>query len=276
MVKICNAQYPSNSKYQSHFELYPYPLSDFQKYGIEAIIEGNHLLITAHTGSGKTLPAEFAITHLVGLGKKVIFTSPIKALSNQKYYEFIHKYPHISFGLFTGDIKTNPNADVIIMTTEILMNYLFVQAPINDKQIEESTTSNLGFQIDIQNELGCVIFDEVHYINDVDRGHVWEKTILMLPKHIQMVMLSATIDNPIGFATWCERGLLEKQVYLATTNHRVVPLFHYGYLTTTESIFKTVKDKVLQKEIRDNTNSLIPLQDENGVFNEIGHKTLVK
>ena len=129
MVKICNEPYPSNSKYDSNFELYPYSLSDFQKYAIEAIVEKQHVLVTAHTGSGKTLPAEFAIQHFAKQGKKVIYTSPIKALSNQKYYEFTKKFPEISFGLFTGDIKTNPDADVLIMTTEILMNYLFTSKP---------------------------------------------------------------------------------------------------------------------------------------------------
>jgi superfamily II RNA helicase len=279
MVVICEKQYPSNSKYQSSFELYPHTLSDFQKYAIQAIIEENHVLITAHTGSGKTLPAEFAIQHLVGQGKKVIYTSPIKALSNQKYYEFTQKYPSISFGLFTGDIKTNPEADVLIMTTEILMNYLFIQG--TSKSNDELPIKTLDFQIDIHRDLGCVIFDEVHYINDTDRGHVWEKTILMLPKHIQMVMLSATIDNPVGFAKWCERNDSvetpnNKEVYLATTSHRVVPLTHYGFLTTTESIFKKVKDKVVQKEIRDNTNTLITIQNEHGKFNETGYKTITK
>jgi superfamily II RNA helicase len=275
MVKLCNTPYPSNSKYDSHFELYPYPLSDFQKYAIEAIVEKQHVLITAHTGSGKTLPAEFAIQHFTGLGKKVVYTSPIKALSNQKYYEFTKKYPHISFGLFTGDIKTNPEADVLIMTTEILMNYLFTST-ISDTTVEQT---GLQFQIDIQNELACVVFDEVHYINDAERGQTWEKTILMLPRHIQMVMLSATIDNPEGFAKWCEKGDTAedaKCVYLASTNHRVVPLTHYSYITTAETVFKHITDKVTQKDIKDNTNKLILLQDKNGVFNEIGYKNVVK
>jgi superfamily II RNA helicase len=278
MVKICNTTYPSNSKYDSHFELYPYPLSDFQKYAIEAIVEKQHVLITAHTGSGKTLPAEFAIQHFTSLGKKVIYTSPIKALSNQKYYEFTKKYPHISFGLFTGDIKTNPEADVLIMTTEILMNYLFTSlTTTSDTSVPAQ--SSLQFQIDIQNELACVVFDEVHYINDAERGQTWEKTILMLPRHIQMVMLSATIDNPEGFAKWCEKGDTAddaKCVYLASTNHRVVPLSHYGYITTAETVFKHIKDKTIQKDIKDTTNKLIPLQDETGVFNEVGYKNIVK
>ena len=88
-------------------------------------MEGHHVLVTAHTGSGKTLPAEFAINYFKKQNKKLIYTSPIKALSNQKYSEFTRKYPHISFGLMTGDIKINPDADVLIMTTEILMNSLF-------------------------------------------------------------------------------------------------------------------------------------------------------
>ena len=276
MVKICNEPYPSNSKYDSHFELYPYPLSDFQKYAIEAIVEKQHVLVTAHTGSGKTLPAEFAIQHFAKLGKKVVYTSPIKALSNQKYYEFTKKFPEISFGLFTGDIKTNPDADVLIMTTEILMNYLFTSTTNSD---DSDTPNALQFQIDVQNDLGCVVFDEVHYINDADRGQTWEKTILMLPRHIQMVMLSATIDNPQGFAKWCEKDDTEpdaKCVYLASTNHRVVPLSHYGFLTTTEAVYKTIRDKETQKEIRDNTNQLIPLQDANGAFNEVNSKKITK
>jgi len=273
MVVICDKPYPKDSSYNSYFELYPFPLSDFQKYAIQAIVDDNHVLVTAHTGSGKTLPAEFAIKHLAKSGKKVIYTSPIKALSNQKFHDFSQKFPGISFGLFTGDIKTNPDADVLIMTTEILMNYLFTS--LNGEKSEEG----LQFQIDIKNDLACVVFDEIHYINDTERGQVWEKTILMLPKHIQMIMLSATIDNPTGFAEWCERGETNdggKQVYLASTNHRVVPLTHYGYITTTESIFKHVKDKAVQQEIRNTSNKLLLLQDANGKFNETGYKNIIR
>ena len=262
MVKICNEVYPVESKYDEYFAKYPYPLSDFQKYAIESIVEGNHVLVTAHTGSGKTLPAEFAINYFTQMGKKIIYTSPIKALSNQKYYEFTQKYPHISFGLFTGDIKTNPDADVLIMTTEILMNSLFTS--------NKESTSSLKFQIDIHKDLACVVFDEVHYINDADRGQVWEKSILMLPPHIQMVMLSATIDAPARFAKWCERGYTDKEVYLASTNHRVVPLSHYGFLTTTESNIKSLKNKELEKQVRDSTNKLVLLQNEHGKFNDAG------
>jgi superfamily II RNA helicase len=296
MVKVCSDTYVDNDTYQEYFDEFPYPLSSFQKYAIEGIVKGDHTLVTAHTGSGKTLPAEFAIQHFIRKGKKVIYTSPIKALSNQKYYEFTKKYPHISFGLFTGDIKTNPEADVLIMTTEILMNYLFKETngflkilPLSEETNQGTDLKdvakldvgsfNLNFQIDLQTELGCVVFDEVHYINDKERGQVWEKTILMLPEHIQMVMLSATIDNPKGFAQWIEdryNGPESKQVYLASTNHRVVPLSHYGFITTTESIFKVVKDKDIQKQIRDHTNVLIDLQDAGGKFQDTGYLTVKK
>lgn len=267
MVFICDLPYSNNLE---AFTQFPFPLSDFQKYAIEGIIKGNHVLVTAHTGSGKTLPAEFAIKHFTSLGKKVIYTSPIKALSNQKFYDFTHKYPDISFGLLTGDIKTNPTADVLIMTTEILMNALFS----NNKN-----KSELSFQMDIDNDIGCVIFDEVHYINDFDRGQTWEQTILMLPLHIQMVMLSATIDNPIGFAEWienrgCNNEEYSKSVYLASTEHRIVPLTHYGYFATTETPFKTTKDKALQQTIRDSTNRLVTLKTSSGKFIDTGYNTI--
>jgi len=274
MVKVCSSIYPEENekKYSENFEKYPFPLSSFQKYAIEAIVEENHILVTAHTGSGKTLPAEFAIEYFVGRGKKVIYTSPIKALSNQKFYEFTKKFPDISFGVITGDIKCNPGADVLIMTTEILLNKLY--------QTRSNINTNMSFDMDIENELACVIFDEVHYINDTDRGKVWEQSIMMLPLKVQMVMLSATIDNPEKFALWCEtRGSKDsnvsgKLVYLTTTYERVVPLTHYSFITTNNGIFKAVKDKDLEKQIKDNTNTLFTIQNSKGVFDEVCyHKT---
>ena len=280
MVKICPNDYPSSDeeKYSQYFDKYTFSLSSFQKFAIEAIVEGNHILVTAHTGSGKTLPAEFAIEHFVSRGKKVIYTSPIKALSNQKLYEFTQKFPHISFGILTGDIKTNPEADVLIMTTEILMNTLYA------KQRKTNNTNNLTmFDMDFDNELACVIFDEIHYINDADRGKVWEETIMMLPQHIQMVMLSATLDSPEKFARWCEtRGQTNntstKSVYLTTTYERVVPLTHYSFITCTQGLFKILKDKQLEMEVMRTTNTLHTIQDSKGNFNENNyvriHKTI--
>ena len=283
MVLLCNKPYNS-LEYQGYFEKNPYLLSDFQKYAIEAIIKGDHVLITAHTGSGKTLPAEFAIQHFVGKGKKVIYTSPIKALSNQKYYEFSLKYPEISFGLFTGDIKTNPEADVLIMTTEILMNALISK--------NGTTAGSNHFSMDLETELAAVVFDEVHYINDADRGQNWEKTLLMLPAHIQKIMLSATIDSPERFAKWVENlstsssslEMIEgkeekngkKKVYLCSTNHRVVPLTHYGFFVVNESSLKKIKDKGIQQEMRKLTGEKIMIQTDKGVFQDTGYMQIQK
>ena len=286
MVKICSTNYSNHDEenYRDYFDKYPFPLSSFQKYAIEAIVEGHHILVTAHTGSGKTLPGEFAIEYFVGKGKKVIYTAPIKALSNQKFYEFTQKYPHISFGILTGDIKFNPEADVLIMTTEILQNTLYRR-----KTTDTNMSSNLlMFDMDIDKELACVIFDEVHYINDPERGKVWEETMMMLPAQIQMVMLSATLDQPEKFALWCENrhvdlpgnpgtsGTLGKKVYLTTTYERVVPLIHYHFITTTNSIFKVIKDKTAQEEIKKMTNQLFILQDEKGGFNEVNYMKIKK
>ena len=270
MVKICSEKYPENTKYETYFKSYEFELSDFQKYAIEAIVEGHHVLVTAHTGSGKTLPAEFALNHFVEKKKRLIYTTPIKALSNQKYSDFCRKYPHISFGLMTGDIKINPDADVLIMTTEILMNSLFFQT------MDQLTNNGLDFNINIQDELAGVVFDEVHYINDVDRGQTWEKTILMLPKHVQMIMLSATIDSPESFANWAQRGDSSKEVYLASTDKRVVPLTHYGYLTINEGAIKLIKDKSIQQDIKKSTHKLIKIQSDKGVFDEDGYTTLYR
>jgi superfamily II RNA helicase len=277
MVKICSDTFSTQQedRYSEHFEKYPFPLSSFQKYAIEAIVEGHHILVTAHTGSGKTLPAEFAIEHFVSQGKKVIYTSPIKALSNQKFYEFTKKFPGISFGVITGDIKCNPEADVLIMTTEILLNKLY--------QTSGTKPKNMSFDMDIEKELACVIFDEVHYINDADRGKVWEQSIMMLPLNIQMVMLSATIDQPEKFALWCEtRGSQttslssNKKVYLTTTYERVVPLTHYSFITTNNGIFKAIKDKDLEKQIKDSTNTLFTIQNSKGVFDEVHYHKMKK
>ena len=128
-------------------ELFPFELSKWQQKAVIAIENGDNCLVTAPTGSGKTVPAEFAIAYFNQLEhpKKVIYTAPIKALSNQKYYEFQKKFPHISFGILTGDIKDNPDADVLIMTTEILRNNLH-----NLETSDSSSSMQLDFNIDIQ------------------------------------------------------------------------------------------------------------------------------
>jgi superfamily II RNA helicase len=265
MVKVCVPNYYNDDeiKYGEYFKKYSFELSNFQKHAIESIVTGNHSLVCAPTGSGKTLVADFAIEYMVNLGKKVIYTSPIKALSNQKFYEFTNKYPNISFGLLTGDIKTNPEADVLIMTAEILLNKLYSK---------DNSTSVNSFDMNIENELGCVIMDEVHYINDEERGHVWEETIMLLPEHIQMIMLSATLDSPEKFAVWCEnRWNNEKKVYLTCEHIRQVPLTHYMFITCNNSIFKIIKDKDKQNEIRTMINKPLRIQTSNGIYEETNY-----
>jgi superfamily II RNA helicase len=274
MVKNCSlSHYPNENeeKYKTDFEKYPFELSIFQKYAIEAINEGHHVLVTAHTGTGKTLPAEHAIEHFVSKGKKVIYTGPIKSLINQKFYDFTNKFTGITFGILTGDIKFNPEADVLVMTAEILLNKLY--------QIKNKTSSKgaLDFDIDFDNELACVVMDEVHFVNDHDRGYVWENTLMMLPSHVQLVMLSATIDQPERFAYWCENlHKNNKQVYLTNTTHRVVPLTHYSFITATPSVFKRIKDKTIQSEIKSVIDKPQVLQSSNGRFNDENYTKMNK
>ncbi len=201
---------------------FPYKLDAFEQEGIYRISQNENILITAHTGSGKTLLALYAIAHCRKNNKKVIYTSPIKSLSNQKYAEFNEKFGRDgSIGLLTGDIKMNPDAQCVIMTTEILRNILFRSTDGTGNIVEYGSSS----LIDI-NEVGIVIFDEVHYINDPDRGRVWEECIVLLPKEINLVMLSATIDQPELFASWIG-NIKEVPINLIPTTHRVVPLKHY-------------------------------------------------
>ena len=262
-------------------------LSDFQKWAIKAITEDDNVLITAHTGSGKTLPAEFAIHYIVNvLKKKVIYTTPIKALSNQKLFEFRKKYPTISFGILTGDCKDNPEADVLIMTTEILRNTLF------HRQINETATNNtsipLMFEMDFELELKAVIFDEVHYINDPERGSVWEQSILLLPPHVQLILLSATIDKPELFASWIEteknKQLLYnnngnntndtklKKMYLTSTNERVVPLTHYMWLSMNSNIFNAAKKHPpYENTLLNLYKKPIIIADSAGSFNDVNY-----
>jgi superfamily II RNA helicase len=261
MVKICNTKYTNNT-YDSYFEWYPFPLSDFQKYAIEGLIEDKDVLITAHTGSGKTLPAEFAIQYFHGKGKKVIYTSPIKALSNQKFSEFTNKFPNVSVGILTGDIKFNPEADVLIMTTEILQNTLYQMQKVNPQH------GTLHFQMNLEDELGCVIFDEIHYINDADRGKVWEESIMMLPEPVQMLMLSATINRPEKFASWIENRYKTREVVLAPTNHRVVPLTHYCYVDTNSSLYKHETDKEKQTQLKSVFGNFHIIKQQNEPFDD--------
>ncbi|KAK6589055.1 mRNA translation inhibitor SKI2 SFII helicase [Cryptosporidium xiaoi] len=200
--------------------MYPFELDDFQKRAVVNIHTGNHVLVAAHTSAGKTAIAEYAIELANKNGKKAIYTSPIKALSSQKYREFqirFKDYPaHPSFtqrnriGIITGDVSINPDAQCVIMTTEILRTMLYR----NDPCIEQIQT---------------VIFDEVHYINDAERGVVWEEVLILLDPKVQLVLLSATIPNYLEFANWIGK-IKQNTVYCIKTLHRPVPLKHYLYI----------------------------------------------
>jgi superfamily II RNA helicase len=279
MVVTCpNDTFPYEETYKEYFNYFDYELSNFQKWSIKAIVDGDHSLITAHTGSGKTLPAEFAIQYFTKQKKKIIYASPLKALSNQKLYDFREKYPTISFGILTGDIKDNPEADVLIMTTEILRNTLFSKQIINGSTREnnennnhENKQTNLSFEMDFQNELALVCFDEIHFIGDPERGSVWEQSIIMLPKHVQMLMLSATIDKADVFAGWIETQNNYKQVYLSSTNHRVVPLNHYLWLTVNNGHIKLAKKTEYENKISEFINKKIEITSSANRFNEINY-----
>lgn len=266
MVKICTVDYINDSaEMNQHFEGFPFELSPFQKYAIEGIVTGNHVITTAHTGSGKTLSAEFAIKYFLSQGKKVIYTSPIKALSNQKFKDF-HKLTS-DIGILTGDIKVNSEASLLVMTTEILCNTLYYK--------RNNSNDLLDFDMDFENELACVVFDEIHYINDPERGRVWEESIMMLPKNVQIIGLSATIDNPEGFCQWIENKYTNKIVYLASTNHRIVPLTHYGFITATEHIQNMKHLTKEEKElVKSRINKTYVIQDSSNVFNDSSYKTI--
>jgi len=196
---------------------FKFPLDLFQNEACYRISKDENVFVTAHTGCGKTVVALYGIAHTLKKGQKVIYTSPTKSLSNQKYEEFAKQFPNV--GILTGDIKMNPDADCIIMTTEILLNMLF--------NFQDSGEDNAICQnsVDI-NDIGCVIFDEVHYINDPDRGKVWEETLVLLPSRVNLVLLSATIDKADRMAEWLG-NIKQKPIHLITTLKRVVPLRHY-------------------------------------------------
>ena len=211
MLNIVNI----NSKAPEVESPFKFPLDPFQKHAIYAISKDENVLVTAKTGSGKTLVGEYQIHHSIAKGKRVFYTTPIKSLSNQKFHDLKEMFP--SVGIMTGDIKFMPQADIVIMTTEILRNLLFKQG---------TTTENVGITANLSLEnLDAVVFDEVHYINDPDRGKVWEECLTLLPREVNLVLLSATIDNPEKFAGWLG-DIKKKPIHVISTEYRIVPLVH--------------------------------------------------
>jgi superfamily II RNA helicase len=196
---------------------YKFPLDPFQQHAMKAICQEENVLVTAKTGSGKTLVGEVQIAYSLRKGMRVFYTTPIKSLSNQKFNDLKAQFGEGKVGIMTGDIKFSPDADIVIMTTEILRNLLFKQG---------SSTKDIGPTASLTIDgLDAVIFDECHYINDKDRGHIWEEIMILLPPEVKMVMLSATLDHPEYFAEWLG-SLKQRPINLISTEYRIVPLTH--------------------------------------------------
>ena len=213
---------------------WPFELDTFQKQAVWHLECNDSVFVAAHTSAGKTVVAEYAIALSKKHMTRTIYTSPIKALSNQKFRDFKDTFEDV--GLVTGDIQINPSATCLIMTTEILRSMLYNGS-------------------DIIRDLEYVIFDEVHYINDRDRGVVWEEVIILLPDHVNIIMLSATVPNTLEFADWVGRTK-KRKIYVISTLKRPVPLEHFLYTGTDGKS----KDEIFL------------LQDASGKFLEDGHR----
>ncbi len=185
-----------------------YTLNAFQQQSVVAIREGKNVLVSAPTGAGKTLVAEYAIDLAIKKGRRCIYTSPIKALSNQKYRDF-RDDPNINPGIMTGDVTINPEGKLLIMTTEILRNTLF-EDPKRLHDVE------------------YVIFDEIHFLDDAERGTVWEETIIFAPQEVRFIGLSATISNLHQFGEWIS-NVRSYPLEIVSSVDRPVPLKHYLY-----------------------------------------------
>ena len=181
----------------------PFDLDDFQVQANDALEAGSNVLVAAPTGAGKTVVADFAVYLAQQRNVKAFYTTPIKALSNQKYHDLVEAYGTDRVGLLTGDTSINSEADIVVMTTEVLRNMLY----------EHSTTLDA---------LQYVILDEVHYLADRFRGPVWEEVIIHLPRRVKIVALSATVSNVEDFSAWITSVRGETQ--LVVSEHRPVPL----------------------------------------------------
>ncbi|CAE7136134.1 unnamed protein product, partial [Rhizoctonia solani] len=200
---------------------YPFTLDPFQQLSVYAIDRNESVLVSAHTSAGKTVVAEYAIAKCLRDKQRVIYTSPIKALSNQKYREMLAEFGDV--GLMTGDVTINPTASCLVMTTEILRSMLYRGS-------------------EIMREVAWVIFDEIHYMRDAERGVVWEETIILLPHTVHYVFLSATIPNAMEFAHWISK-IHEQPCHVVYTNFRPTPLQHYLFPAGGDGIYLVVNEK---------------------------------
>ena len=193
-------------------EIFPFALDRFQLQAVDALNQGNSVVVCAPTGSGKTLIGEYAIHRAIRQQRRVFYTTPLKALSNQKYRDFRAEFGEENVGLLTGDISINRDAPVVVMTTEIFRNMLY------GTRIGEVGTSTIGLE--------AVVLDECHYMNDKQRGTVWEESIIYCPPHVQLVALSATVANSQQLTDWI--SAVHGATELIYSDFRPVPLeFHF-------------------------------------------------
>ena len=187
---------------------FPFELDDFQKEACEIIDNGESVVVCAPTGAGKTVIAQHAINNALKQGCRIFYTTPLKALSNQKFYDFCEQYGADKVGLLTGDTSINRGAQIVIMTTEVFRNMLY--------------GTNFGAVADNLKDVRYVVLDEVHYMNDEQRGTVWEESIIYCPTNIQIIALSATVANCEELTNWI--NTVHSKTKLVNTDFRPVPL----------------------------------------------------
>lgn len=187
---------------------FPFELDDFQKEACEIIDNGESVVVCAPTGAGKTVIAQHAINNALKQGCRIFYTTPLKALSNQKFYDFCEQYGADKVGLLTGDTSINRGAQIVIMTTEVFRNMLY--------------GTNFGAVADNLKDVRYVVLDEVHYMNDEQRGTVWEESIIYCPTNIQIIALSATVANCDELTNWI--NTVHSKTTLVNTDFRPVPL----------------------------------------------------
>jgi ATP-dependent RNA helicase HelY len=207
-------------------KLYPFPLDRFQREAAEALAAGRSVLVTAPTGTGKTVIAEYAIRRALAAGQRAFYTTPLKALSNQKFRDFRRLFGRERVGLLTGDVVEHPGGDLLVMTTEVYRNMVIQAAQRPNGGTGALAASADGAPTGLE-RLGCVVFDEVHYIADPARGTAWEEAIICSPPGLQLVGLSATVANADELAAWMEA--VHGPIALIQHHGRAVPLEHFYY-----------------------------------------------
>ncbi len=200
---------------------YPFSIDDFQLEAIAHLAADRSVMVAAPTGTGKTLVAEYAIWRAQQRGQRVIYTTPLKALSNQKYRDLRTIYGFDAVGLVTGDIVEHSAASIVIMTTEVYRNMLLEEGGDRFGRGENIIPSSMA-------DVGSIIFDELHYLSDIGRGPVWEEAIICSPLNVQLVGLSATVSNAEDLADWISR--VHRPISLVVHEERAVPLEHYYFL----------------------------------------------